>query len=279
MFSCNPLNAARNDPMKEMKTRKTLVKPLPSDSDLNEYLQKEPISHSVSDSSPHLTPSDNDILAREYWLNNPACQLLKQHILAESDQKQLVTQKERYTELAFKSFDDIAPLLSKTLLSDDSIIELESDDVTPLPSKAFLSSNDSVMEPELDEPGQHAVPSKTLLSNDSVTELESDNVTPRPSNIALLPSNITPLPSKALPSGNDSVTEPESEPTTPKPIAPKLDQKWFTTPSPPPPGSIYWKYFAQEEEACFYDHSRTDESFQAVWELKHKLDMSLDDKF
>jgi hypothetical protein len=57
-------------------------------SDLDEYLQKEP------DSSPHLTLSDDDILAQEYWLNNPACQLLKQHLLAESDPKQLVTQKE-----------------------------------------------------------------------------------------------------------------------------------------------------------------------------------------
>ncbi|KAG1818506.1 uncharacterized protein BJ212DRAFT_1479516 [Suillus subaureus] len=132
----------------------------------------------MSDSSPHLTPSDNDILAQEYWLNNPACQLLKQHILAESDRKQLVTQKEVLRDWIDDIFDDIAPLPSKTLLSDDSTTELESDNVAPLPSKALLSSDDSVMEPESDEPGQRTVPSKTLPSNDSITEPESDNITP-----------------------------------------------------------------------------------------------------
>ncbi|KAG1803114.1 uncharacterized protein BJ212DRAFT_1487158 [Suillus subaureus] len=231
------------------------------------------------------------MLNLKFWTNTPACHLLKQHILQVTQPKPLATQIEALQDSDW--IDDLfleseqhpvllkalpidgsitepesdeliplplkaaTPLLSKTLPSDDSIMELESDNVTPLPSKALPSGDDSVTEPESDEPGQCTVPSKTLPSNDSITELELDKVAPQPLNIA-------PLPSKALPSDNDSVMEPESEPTTPKPIAPKLNWKWFATPSPPPPDSIYWKYFTQEEDAHMYDCSGTDKSFQAV---------------
>ncbi|KAG2753915.1 hypothetical protein P692DRAFT_20721903 [Suillus brevipes Sb2] len=154
------------------------------------------------------------------------------------------------------------------------LVEPESDKpvaAAPLPSKA-IPIDDSITEPESDEPIA-AAPSKFLPIDDSITEPESDE-----------PVAAAPLPSKVLSSDN-SITEPESEPdnapialSTPKPTITKLHKKWFATPSPPAPDSIYWKYFTREEDARMYDRSGTDKSFQAVRELKHQLQMSLDDE-
>lgn len=137
-------------------------------------------------------------------------------------------------------------------------------------------ANDSLTSLLESDSEQHVVLSKALPSDGSITEPESDE--PQA-------ANILPLPLKALPS-DGSITEPESyEPinipvalSTPKPIIPKLGRKWFATPSPPPPDSIYWKYFTQEEEARFYDRSGTDKSFQAVRKLKYELQESLDNE-
>jgi hypothetical protein len=134
--------------------------------------------------------------------------------------------------------------------------------------KSFL------VEPESDEPLTTApLPSKAIPIDDSITEPESDE-----------PVTTAPLPSTSLPI-DDSITESESEPdnapialSTPKPTITKLHKKWFATPSPPAPDSIYWKYFTREEDARMYDRSGTDKSFQAVQELKHQLQMSLDDE-
>ncbi|KAG1848891.1 hypothetical protein F4604DRAFT_1921162 [Suillus subluteus] len=258
---------------------------LPSDSELDSYLQKEPRSEDWTDSghsntsSPHLTPSDNIMLDQEFWTNSPACQLLRQHVLTQSEPKPVAAQKEVLLrdwidDIFLESEQHTVLLPSKTLPSDDSITEPESDDHEQhtVPSKT-LPSDDSITEPESDDPIQHIVPSKTLTSDDSITEPESDDPI----------QHI--VPSKTLTS-DDSITEPESDDheqltvvlPTPKPITPKLDRKWFTTPSPPPPDSMYWKYFTQEEEARFYDRSRTDKSFQAVRELKRQLQLSLDEE-
>ncbi|KAG1792356.1 uncharacterized protein HD556DRAFT_1444618 [Suillus plorans] len=206
---------------------------LPSDSELDSYLQKEPRSEDWtdsghSDSSPHLTLSDNIMLDQEFWTNNPACQLLRQHVLTQSEPKPVATQEEVLRDWI-----------------DDIFLEFEQY-IVPLKT---LSSDDSITEPELDEPIQHIVPLKTLPSDDSITEPELDN---HEQHTVVLP--------------------------TPKPIIPKLDRKWFKTPSPPPPDSIYWKYFTQDEEAHFYDCSQMDKSFQAVRELKHQLQLSLDEE-
>ncbi|KAG1725614.1 uncharacterized protein EDB91DRAFT_1254662 [Suillus paluster] len=83
-----------------------------------------------------------------------------------------------------------------------------------------------------------------------------------------------------LPLADDpsSVTEPESEPDAPMAtMTPRLDRHcMFATPSPPPPGSIYWKYFMREEDAKFYDCAGTDESFHAVRQKKKELQALLD---
>jgi hypothetical protein len=50
---------------------------------------------------------------------------------------------------------------------------------------------------------------------------------------------------------------------------------FFATPSPPPPGSLYWKYFTPEEEAKFYDHSRTNEAFREIRQKKYELEVSM----
>ncbi|KAG2336851.1 hypothetical protein BDR05DRAFT_953053 [Suillus weaverae] len=127
---------------------------------------------------------------------------------------------------------------------------------------------------ESDEPVAVApLPSKVLPTDDSITEPESDE-----------PVAAAPLPSKVLPT-NDSITEPESEPdnalvplSTPKPTIMKLCKKWFATLSLHTPGSIYWKYFTREEEACFYDRSGTDKSFQTIQKLRQDLQDSLDNE-
>ncbi|KAG1758727.1 hypothetical protein EDD22DRAFT_956591 [Suillus occidentalis] len=189
---------------------------LPSESEIDGYLHDETDSGC---SSPHLTPSDDIMLDPNFWTtNNPACHLLKQHILqvTQPKPKPLATQMEALRDSDW--IDDLA-----------------------------IPIDDSITEPESDEP-----------------------VTTAP-----LPSTFLPI--------DDSITESESEPdnalialSTPKPTITKLHKKWFATPSPPAPDSIYWRYFMREEEAQFYDRSGTDKSFQTVRKLRQELQGSLD---
>ncbi|KAG1837807.1 hypothetical protein C8R48DRAFT_782569 [Suillus tomentosus] len=91
---------------------------------------------------------------------------------------------------------------------------------------------------------------------------------------------------KKAPPSTGSITEPESDdpPVTHVPPRPELSESatrldrhcMFATPSPPPPGSIYWKYFTTEEDARWYDRSGTDKSFQAVRKMKEELQALLD---
>jgi hypothetical protein len=90
-------------------------------------------------------------------------------------------------------------------------------------------------------------------------------------------------PKAALPPGNDpsSVTESESEPDAPSTtttlqntsvMTPVIKRKsFFSTPSPPGPDSIYWKYVSREEDAKWYDRLGTDDSFRAVRQMKEEL--------
>ncbi|KAG1752265.1 hypothetical protein EDD22DRAFT_850611 [Suillus occidentalis] len=233
---------------------------LPSESKIDGYLHDET---DIGCSSPHLTPSDNIMLDPNFWTtNNPACHLLKQHILqvTQPKPKLLATQME-----ALRDTDWIDDLF---------LIKLESDKpltTATLPSKA-IPIDDSITEPESDEPVTTALlPSRAIPIDNSITEPESDE-----------PVTTAPLPSTFLPI-DDSITESESEPnnapialSTPKPTITKLHKKWFATLSPPAPDSIYWRYFTREEEAQFYDRSGTDKSFQTVRKLRQELQGSLD---
>jgi hypothetical protein len=154
------------------------------------------------------------------------------------------------------------------------LVKPESDEpltTAPLPSKA-IPIDDSITEPESDEPLTTApLPSRVIPIDDSITKPESDE----PVTTALLPSRVIPI--------DNSITESKSEPdnapialSTPKPTITKVHKKWFATPSPPAPDSIYWRYFTREEEAQFYDHSGTDKSFQTVRKLRQELQGSLD---
>ncbi|KAG2741860.1 hypothetical protein P692DRAFT_20879760 [Suillus brevipes Sb2] len=223
---------------------------LPSESKIDDYLHDETDSGC---SSPHLTPSDNIMLDPKFWtMNNPACRLLKQHVLqvARPKPKPLATRME-----ALRDSNWIDELFLVKPESDKSVAAV------PLPSKA-IPIDDSITEPESDEPVA-AAPSKSLPIDDSITELESDEpVVTAPSKFLPIDDSITepesdgpvataPLPSKVLSSDN-SITEPESEPdnapialSTPKPTITKFQKKWFATLSPPAPDSIYWKYFTQ----------------------------------
>ncbi|KAL4063316.1 hypothetical protein J3A83DRAFT_4379734 [Scleroderma citrinum] len=46
----------------------------------------------------------------------------------------------------------------------------------------------------------------------------------------------------------------------------------FATPSPPPPGSLYWKYITHEEDARWYDQEGKNSSFDMVWHWKQELE-------
>ncbi|KAG1906312.1 uncharacterized protein F5891DRAFT_1182561 [Suillus fuscotomentosus] len=118
----------------------------------------------------------------------------------------------------------------------------------------------SITEPESDveEPLIKLIPPKDDLS--SVTEPESGVEEPL---IKLLPPKDDP----------SSVTEPESdveEPSISATITPKK-KSFFDTLSPPGLDSLYWKYVSREEDAKWNDHAHTDESFDAVHQIKKEL--------
>ncbi|KAG2156906.1 uncharacterized protein EDB93DRAFT_1247093 [Suillus bovinus] len=120
-------------------------------------------------------------------------------------------------------------------------------------------------EPESDPPEptlQQVITPPHVNDPESITEPESDPPEPTPQQVIIPPCVNDP----------ESVTEPESDPPEPmahlstitKPVLsmPKSNMKSiFATPSPPPPGSIYWKYVSKEEDEAWYDQSRTDKNF------------------
>jgi len=50
------------------------------------------------------------------------------------------------------------------------------------------------------------------------------------------------------------------------------DKSIFAMPSPPPPGSLYWKYVMHEEDAKWYDWGHKDPSYDRVRRLKKELE-------
>ncbi|KAG0691679.1 hypothetical protein DFH29DRAFT_1010481 [Suillus ampliporus] len=224
---------------------------LPSDSDIDEYLQQDVSVDQGSDSlcnSPRLDDSDFALLDPAYWFANPSClRRLKHRVFGPCNHS--VAQSE-------------SDLVS---VSPGSITEPESPIPAPPAVVKSPTSTGSITEPESPIPAPSAV-IKSPASTGSVTEPES----PIPAPPAVVKS----------PTSTGSVTEPESPDPTPKKILKPFNRAhMFATPSPPGPDSVYWKYFTWEEDARMYDHSGTDKSFQAVRELKRKLQMSLDDEF
>ncbi|KAG1759431.1 hypothetical protein EDD22DRAFT_849243 [Suillus occidentalis] len=103
-----------------------------------------------------------NVVNPKFWtMNNPACHLLKQHVLqvAWPKPKPLATRMEA--------------LRDSNWIDDLFLVEPESDKpvaAAPLPSKAIPIDN-SITKPESDEPVT-AAPSKVLPIDDSITELE-----------------------------------------------------------------------------------------------------------
>ncbi|KAG2067370.1 hypothetical protein BDR04DRAFT_1159172 [Suillus decipiens] len=136
---------------------------------------------------------------------------------------------------------------SKAPFHTGSITKPKSDDLPAAnftePSKAPLSTG-SITEPKSDDPPAANLTVTKPESDGSITELESDDIT---------------------------MVLPVSKSTA------RLDcHCMFVTPSPPPPSLLYWKYFTKEEDARMYDHSGTDESFQAVQQMKKELQALMD---
>ena len=53
---------------------------------------------------------------------------------------------------------------------------------------------------------------------------------------------------------------------------PRRVQSIFATPSPPPPGSLYWKYVTPEEDAQWYDCAGKNSQFDTVRRWKKELE-------
>jgi len=131
----------------------------------------------------------------------------------------------------------------------------------------------SVTETESDIENIPQPPVKTPIKNppkndpSSVTEPESD--------VEDIPQPPVKTPIKNPPENDpSSVTEPESdvEDIPQPPIKTPIKKKgFFDTPSPPAPDSLYWKYVSCEEDAKWYDRSRTDNSFLAIRQMKQEL--------
>ncbi|KAG2125078.1 uncharacterized protein EDB93DRAFT_1252913 [Suillus bovinus] len=249
---------------------------LPSDSDLDEYLDKDISLDHCTDSSlsgsPHLHDSDLVLLDREYW-NPSRLYLVRRRIFGHSEE--VPTQSNKEIDWVDDLFSTPKKASGKAPPSTGSITEPESncpDIPLTITTKAPPSAS-SVTEPESDCPNTPlattTITSKAPPSTGSITEPESDD---QPV------SHVTVV---AKPESDGSITEPESDdisrvlPTSKS--AARLDHHCiFATPSPPPAGSLYWKYFTKEEDAKMYDRSGTDKSFHAVQQMKKELQALMD---
>ncbi|KAG1826391.1 hypothetical protein EV424DRAFT_1537493 [Suillus variegatus] len=216
---------------------------LSSDPDFDGYQADTSINtndsnDSTRSSTPIMTLSDDFLLDPSNWTSDP----LRAHLMRLRD----LIQQDRSTPT----------IPTSTLPIDDpsSVTELES-------------------EPK--NPPQPAIPTPTLPVDDpsSMTEPESEPKRSAPTK-----------PTPTLPVDDpSSVTEPESEPENPpqpefsmpikiKGATPVSKKKgFFDTPSPPGPNSLYWKYISCEEDDRWYDRSKTDDSFDAVRQMKQQL--------
>jgi hypothetical protein len=117
---------------------------------------------------------------------------------------------------------------------------------------ATISDPESVMEPE----SEPKAPLVLATIHDPKSLMEPESKPEAPLVLATIPDP-------------EGVTELESEPevyTAPPPVikTPKPKKNWtdfFAIPSPPSPTSNYWKYVTPEEDALWYDHAGTDDSF------------------
>ncbi|KAG2742849.1 hypothetical protein P692DRAFT_20879564 [Suillus brevipes Sb2] len=231
------------------------------DIDFDNVVLSDP-SMTESSSSPYLTASDNMLLDPAYWIQHPPrFRYLMQQIstLLPSLEPDLGTHNHNWVaDLFFEDAHATTP--AKAPIADsDSITEPESEDVTvhaTTPAKAPVVDSDSITEPESEDlPVQATTPAKATIadSTGSITEPESEEDNPT--------STSTPG-SMAIP--------PRLERLNPR--------SFFSTPSPPPPNSIYWKYVTPEEDAKWYDHAGVDESFSVVRQRKRELQALCDNE-
>ncbi|KAG1720335.1 hypothetical protein EDD22DRAFT_962862 [Suillus occidentalis] len=176
---------------------------------------------------------------------------------------------------------DLPPVTHVATSTTESVTESESEPEVPsalakttpiLPPPKYEPS--SVTEPESDIedlPQPLPQPSiKTSIKN--LPKNEPSSVTEPESDIEDLPQPL-PQPSiKSLPKNDpSSVTEPESDVEVLPIKTPTKKKSFFDTPSPPGPDSCYWKYVSREEDAKWYDHAHTDNSFLTVRQIKQDL--------
>ncbi|KAG1830095.1 hypothetical protein EV424DRAFT_1535172 [Suillus variegatus] len=242
---------------------------LSSDPDFDGYQADTSINtndsnDSTRSSTPIMTLSDDFLLDPSNWTSDP----LRARLMRLRD---LIQQESTPT------------IPTSTLPVDDpsSVTEPESEPENPpqpaIPTPTLpVDDPSSMTEPESEpERSAPAIPTPTIPVDDpsSVTEPESEPERAAPA-----------IPTPTIPVDDpSSVTEPESEPENPpqpefstpikiKGATPVPKKKgFFDTPSPPGPNSLYWKYISREEDDRWYDHLKTDDSFDAVRQMKQQL--------
>ncbi|KAG1818218.1 uncharacterized protein BJ212DRAFT_1480040 [Suillus subaureus] len=176
-------------------------------------------------STPKMTPSDDMLLNPAYWQAHP-------------EKRHMIRQRLLHHPHTLPPWPD----------DPKSTTEPKVITAPPRPNDP-----DSITESESDLPPPQTTAPPHVDNPDSITEPEmSPNL-----KVTHLPQVVTAPPHM---DDLDSITEPESDP--PKPSititsTPKATiwKSIFTVPSPPPPGSIYWKYVTQEEDNAWYDRS------------------------
>ncbi|KAI6142124.1 hypothetical protein BKA82DRAFT_28518 [Pisolithus tinctorius] len=268
---------------------------IPDDVDLDNVVLSDP-SLTESSTSPHITASDDQLLDPEYWHSHPyqyeqfiQCLLPYQlpGALANANWADKVFDPECDTPPQADT-----PCPTRCHLIPHPPSQRSSPTKVPAYCGVQRPSPGSTTEPESEAP---TAPLRTQTphpplpaqrpSPGSTTEPESNDVpvhtqTPHP-----------PLPARHPSPG--STTEPESE----APAAPLHEQtpcpalsptkagsdnvsarripifkSIFATPSPLPPGSIYWKYITPEEDARWYDCAGQDKTFNVIQRWKKELE-------
>ncbi|KAI6023090.1 hypothetical protein BKA83DRAFT_12597 [Pisolithus microcarpus] len=243
---------------------------IPDDIDLDNAVLSDP-SLTESSGSPHLTASDEQILDLEYWHSHPyQYGQLKQRLLPYQLPRALSNTS--WTDKALLSgCDTPAPHFSMPhLLSQHSS---PTKDVIPTSCAVQYPSPRSTTEPESDDvlplhkhTPRSAIPARPV-SPGSTTEPELD----------IPPHEQTPHPPQPVSSGSTTehelgvplrqqIPRPAGSPS--KPIFKSI----FATPSPPPPGSFYWKYVTPEEDAKWYDRAGQDNTFNVIHRWKKELE-------
>ncbi|KAG1814331.1 uncharacterized protein BJ212DRAFT_1300643 [Suillus subaureus] len=261
---------------------------IPSDPDLDGYQGDISFDDTgngdTRSSSPVMTPSDDFILELFNPLNPLGSSLLNRNFFTTLVQHKLV--KAHETEAGSRSDtgsimepeSEPEPIITVSTVphpkyNPGSTTEPESDVPPPKYNPGSTTEPESEPEPIAIEPHTPVAPQKVLpilppnyepgSTTESESEMDAPNAAPPPAN------------------NPSSVTESESKPDAPSTTMTLQNtsvmtlvikrKSFFSTPSPPGPDSIYWKYVSREEDAKWYDHLGTDNSFCTVRQMKEEL--------